>query len=287
VALAAVLATGAATGTPAGCAPARSSASASAVHARYVALGDSFTAGPLVPHESGHPALCLRSDHGYPALVAKKLRVRSFTNVSCAGARTADMAGSEHLGIGTNPPQLDAVHTSTTLVTVGIGGNDIGFSGIALTCLTLGVTDSRGAPCRRVYVHHGTDTLRKRIDATGPRVARLLRRIHARAPHARVVVVGYLRMLPTAVPRCFPRVPVADGDVRYLGGVERALNAMLEERAGAGGATFVSVYAPGHDMCQRHARWVEGVIPTTRSAPIHPNAAGMRATAAAVEDAVG
>lgn len=260
VALAAVLAAG----TPQSCAPAHASAAV-----RYVALGDSFAAGPLIPHYVDSSGLCLRSDHGYPALLAKKLKVRSLRNLSCAGAKVADVP-------------VGAVKKSTTLVTLSIGGNDIGFARIALTCLALGVTDSRGAPCKRVFVRHGTDELRARIDATGPKVARLLKRIHARSPDAQVIVVGYLRMLPTFGPRCFPAVPVADGDVTYLAGVERDLNAMLAARAGANDATYIAEYAPGHDMCEHGHRWVEGILPGHPAAPVHPNRAGMRATADAI-----
>lgn len=258
-----------AAGSPQGCTPPREDTAV-----RYVALGDSFAAGPLIPHHVDGSGLCLRSDHGYPALLAKKLKVRSFRNVSCAGAKAGDVP-------------VDAVKKSTTLVTLSIGGNDIGFSRIALTCLALGVTDPRGAPCKKVFVRPGSDELRERVDATGPKVAKLLRRVHSRAPDARVVLVGYLRMLPSYGHRCFPEVPVADGDVEYLAGIERALNAMLAARAGANGATYVADYAPGHDMCAEKHKWVEGILPSHPAAPVHPNAAGMRATATAIAQVAG
>ena len=71
-------------------------ASASAVPS-YVALGDSYTSGPLIPDQTGNPAGCLRSTHDYPALVAAALGAASFSNVSCAGATTADMTGPQHV----------------------------------------------------------------------------------------------------------------------------------------------------------------------------------------------
>lgn len=265
-----VLAVALASGGAEGCAPARADGAV-----RYVALGDSFAAGPLIPHHVDGSGLCLRSDHGYPALLAKKLKVRSFRNVSCAGAKIGDLTSGDS-------PQLDAVKRKTTLVTVSVGGNDIGFARIALTCLSLGVTDPRGAPCRKAFVQNGTDKLRARIDATAPKITKLLKRIHSRAPRARVVVVGYLRMLPSNGPRCFPELPVADGDVRYLAGVQRKLNAMLAARAGANDATYAVDYAPGHDICADRHKWVEGIFPGRPAAPVHPNAAGMRATANAI-----
>ena len=100
---------------------------------RYAALGDSFTAGPLVPLQGGHPPGCLRSDHNYPHLVAAAAGM-ALADVSCSGARTDHLFGPQAVLGGPNPPQLDAVGPGTGVVTVGIGGNDIGFAEIVTTC---------------------------------------------------------------------------------------------------------------------------------------------------------
>jgi hypothetical protein len=68
------------------------------------------------------------------------------------------------------------------------------------------------------------------------------------------------------------------GDVPFLDGIERTLNAMLADQASQGGADFVDAYqgGNGHDMCAgSSAKWVEGLVPTNLAAPIHPNATGM------------
>ncbi|MCP2343509.1 SGNH/GDSL hydrolase family protein [Actinomadura rupiterrae] len=250
---------------------------------RYVALGDSFTAGPLIPAQRGLPG-CLRSDHDYPSLVAASLKAR-LTDVSCSGAETTHMTHPQVTTLGVNPAQLDSVTSSTDLVTLGIGGNDVGFGKIALTCATASLTAPSGAPCAALY----KKTLDKRIQATAPKVAAVLRRIHAKAPHARVLLVGYLRLLPDAV-GCWPSVPVATGDVPFLNTTERHLNTMLATTAAANGATFVDTYAgsKGHDVCAPPAnRWVEGVLPSHPAAPYHPNQTGMQATATRVLSALG
>src|SRR5688572_13564253 len=56
-------------------------ASPEAPVASYGALGDSYTAGPLIPVQTGQPAGCQRSDHNYPSLVAETLGVAGFTDV--------------------------------------------------------------------------------------------------------------------------------------------------------------------------------------------------------------
>ena len=107
----------------------------------YVALGDSYTAGPLIPDQTGSPAGCLRSTHSYPFLVAAGTGAATFTDVSCQGATTADMTHAQSVPLGTNPPQDNALSASTTLVTLQIGGNDIGFSDIIIHCTTLSLTE--------------------------------------------------------------------------------------------------------------------------------------------------
>ena len=57
----------------------------------YVALGDSYTAGPVIPVQQPDPYGCLRSDHNYPHLVAAALGVGDFKDPSCSGADTGDM----------------------------------------------------------------------------------------------------------------------------------------------------------------------------------------------------
>jgi hypothetical protein len=110
-------------------------------------------------------------------------------------------------------------------------------------------------------------------------VASVLQTIHARAPHALVVVVGYLRILPSTT-GCWPSVPAAAGDVPYLDRVERSLNRMLADEAVRGGALFVDDYrgSTGHDMCSAH-RWVEPILISHAAMPVHPNALGMRVVA--------
>ncbi|MEV0401650.1 SGNH/GDSL hydrolase family protein [Actinoallomurus sp. NPDC050550] len=248
---------------------------ARAAISRYVALGDSFTAGPLIPHRHGSPIACLRSDHNYPSLVARMLEPVAFTDVSCSAATTEDMTRAQSVLFGHNAPQLDAVTRDTSLVTIGIGGNDIGYSRIVLACATLSLTAPHGTPCTRYY----GATLDQRIAATAPKIAALLEAVHARAPRARVLLVGYPRMLP-ARKGCWPNVPTADGDVPFLDAFERHLNTMLAEQARLGGAGFVDAYTSGrrHDMCAAD-RWVEGIFVTNPAAPVHPNAKGMQAVA--------
>ncbi|MFJ9720637.1 SGNH/GDSL hydrolase family protein [Streptomyces sp. NPDC101213] len=250
----------------------------------YVALGDSYTSGPLIPRQVD--AGCARSDHNYPSLVAARYQVASFTDVSCSGAKTDEMGKAQ----GTNGPQLDALKRDTDLVTLQIGGNDMGFGPIIGTCAALSSKDPSGDPCRQYYTSSGVDRLALNILETAPKVARVLRAVHARAPHARVLVVGYPALLPDDGSGCYPSVPFAAKDFPYLRDTGKRLNRMLRLVAWLNRAEFVDAYGPsvGHDMCKAPAdRWVEPLRPTAPAAPAHPNAKGMETTASAVLERLG
>ncbi|MBQ0980542.1 SGNH/GDSL hydrolase family protein [Micromonospora zamorensis] len=259
-------------------------ASAAVPAGRYVALGDSYAAGPLIPTQVD--LNCLRSNRNYPSLVATAASSSSFADVSCSGATTEDIlsGGSGALGIAL-PPQLNAVTSNTSLVTVQIGGNDIGFSGIITDCAEASLSSPLGSPCKNRFTAGGVDQLQARIVAATPKVTAVLQAVRRAAPGARVVVLGYPAILPDSGYGCWPVVPIAYQDVPYLRGVEKSLNAMLASAAGANGATYADVYTPsiGRDTCKSSGtRWVEGLVPQNAAAPFHPNARGEQGMATAV-----
>jgi lysophospholipase L1-like esterase len=241
----------------------------------YVSLGDSYVAGPVIPLQI-KPWGCLKSDHNYAHLAAPALGL-SLRDPSCSGAETGDMTASQGVWPDPNPPQFDALAADTTLVTLGIGGNDIGFSSLAQDCFS---TSPSGSPCRDKYVVNGVDEVSTRIADTAPKVAAVLQEIHTRAPAAKVMVVNYPAILPDSRPGCYPVIPVADGDVDWLRSKEKELNAMLADQAVANGASVVDWYRAsiGHDACQPPViKWVEGPVPLNAAAPVHPNLIGMMA----------
>ncbi|MEU9368566.1 SGNH/GDSL hydrolase family protein [Streptomyces avermitilis] len=250
----------------------------------YVSLGDSYTSGPLIPRQVD--ANCARSDHNYPSLVAAERKAAAFKDVSCSGATTEHMWKAQ----GTNGPQLDSVRRDTDLVTVQIGGNDIGFSSIIGTCAQLSSKDPLGNPCQRYYTSSGVDQLVLNVLDTAPKVARVLRAVHARAPHARVLVVGYPDLLPDDGSSCYPSVPFAAKDFPYLRDTGKRLNLMLRLVAQLNRAEYVDTYGPtrGHDMCKAPVdRWIEPLRPASPAAPAHPNAKGEEVMARAVLERLG
>ncbi|MBJ7348923.1 MAG: SGNH/GDSL hydrolase family protein, partial [Thermoleophilaceae bacterium] len=249
---------------------------ASATSGRYVALGDSFTAGSgVLPVETETPIFCARSLINYPHLAQIELDYDSFADVSCGAAQTKDMLGVQTVfGGAKHQPQFNALTADTRLVTLGIGGNDIGFLPLGLSCLTL---SPFGSPCKHNYVKNGVDEVEQRITATEPKIVATVQGIHERSPLAKVFVVGYQRIVnPTGI-GCWPKLPIAYGDAPWLDGIERHLNAMIKRVAESNGATYVDVYTPsiGHDACKTpNVRWVEPLSFINNYTPLHPNAAG-------------
>lgn len=254
---------------------------AAAQAANYVSLGDSYTAGPFIPNPV-LPLGCLKSDHNYPHLAAPGLGL-SLIDPSCSGATTADMTNPQSIEIdGPNPPQIDAINSETQVVTLTIGGNDIGFSEVAQSCITL---NPFSHPCKDKYDPGGHDILAERIAATAPKVAAVLEDIHTFAPPAKVYVLNYPAIFPSTGSGCWPQLPLGFEDVPYLRSVEQNLNSMLATQAALHGATLVNWYnaSIGHDACKSSStRWVEPLIPSNPAAPLHPNLAGMQGAANAL-----
>ena len=240
----------------------------------YVALGDSYSAGSgVLPLDPNASLLCARSTANYPHVIAGRTGAQ-LTDVTCGGAETKDFTASQYPGVG---PQTDALSAGTKLVTMTIGGNDSNtFIDAILACGSAGVvTLGFGHPCQSLYGSSFDDT----IDSTTyPALVRALGAVRAKAPGARVAILGYPWILPaTADPACFAKMPIASGDVPYLRDLQTHLNSAVRRAAAATGATYVDLSAAseGHDACQAvGTRWIEPVLFGTNFVPVHPNALG-------------
>lgn len=235
---------------------------ANAAGEQYVALGDSYAAGVGIPTTIDQA--CDRSDRNYAHLVAAR-RGSALTDVTCGGATTADV----------NATQLSAVTSGTEVVTLGIGGNDVGFSSIVRSCVV--VPGSNGAGCRNRY-----PDMPDRLAKASNDVGALLATIRSRAPKARIVLVGYPKILPDNESTCATTQPFAPEDLAWARDtVINGLNAMLKSHTGDR-ISYADTQAvtTGHDICQAPAqRWINGiqVQPGSDGRAIHPNHQGQEA----------
>jgi hypothetical protein len=249
--------------------------------ADWVGLGDSYAAGPLIPNQSLSPLGCLRSSRNF-AHIAATNRAMTLADASCSGATTSDMTAPQSTSAGTNAPQFNALSAATKVVSLQIGGNDIGFTEILENCVTY---NPFARPCQDRYGTGANDQINARIAAAAPKVAATIQGIHQRSPAAKVLVVNYAAILPDTGSGCWPQVPFAYADVPYLRGKEKGLNTMLAQQAAANGATYVDDYTAsiGKDACRSAGtRWVEPLVPANAAAPFHPNARGEAGVAVSV-----
>jgi len=249
----------------------------------YVALGDSYSAGPLDGPTTGN-LLCLQSSASYPYDTASYLGA-SLNDVSCSGAASADLTTmSQYPGVS---PQVDALSSSTQLVTLTDGGNDNGlFVSALVDCGVIDIFDvfNIGSPCKALYGNTFTDD----VSSDASTVEQTFAAIKAAAPNAQVYVLGYPDILPSSG-GCYPTMPLTNGDTSYLNNLELDLDAMIQTEAAAAGVHYVSTYSQfvGHGSCATGSKqWINAIIATGGGISVHPNATGEQEMADILESAL-
>ncbi|MDV5146765.1 SGNH/GDSL hydrolase family protein [Streptomyces sp. SBC-4] len=277
----------------------------------WVALGDSYTAGVIqaagdifeIPRDG-----CERTDGSYPQLIDRDLgSLIELTNISCGAATIEDITFEAQNPIGRHvpghsedpeypfppvPPQSEAVRSGTDVITVGAGGNTLGFAEILFKCLELGKgSGGVGTPCKddlAAGIPAKLTKVRKDYDA-------MLATLHQRGPHAKILAIGYPTVIPKDTSKCqyndlHQFASITSGDLAWLRkDVLEPLNKTIEKSADAhSSATFVNLYdtSQGHSVCDA-GKWVEGVYDSDdRPALVHPNARGHRNAADHIASAI-
>ncbi len=242
---------------------------------RYVALGSSMAAGPGIrPGAPGAPFGSGRSARNYAHLVAEQLDL-NLHDVTFSGATTGHVLAERQRRAR---PQIEALDGSEELVTITIGGNDVGYVPLLMAATLPRLARLLPAIGALLDRHARAQAL----DGVGDSLRAVGAAVRERAPRARVVFVDYLTLLP---PDGTPAPPLSAADAE-LG---RHVAARLEEAtAAAAQATGCELVRAGQASRQHHGwsaePWAVGAgwpLPW-RPAPFHPNAAGMRAVAGLV-----
>lgn len=255
-----------------------------------VNLGDSFASGvgatirpgQLIENLSRYEVgtntstnKCLRSSKSAAVLMAAQ-RGYTLRNVACSGAVTNELLVT---GQFNEPAQINAVTPDTSIVTVTIGGNDIGFVGL-VTCVV--ATNCNDASPEVVASRASLTTLAPKIDL-------VLSEITSRAPQAQVRIIGYPQVVRDSMNHgagCFPWL--AASEQRLANDIERTLNGIIKQSALSAGANvqYVDTYnAPVFaldDACSllpdRKINGLMADIPNVVSpATLHPNEIGHEA----------
>lgn len=255
----------------------------SAPGVRYVAMGSSFAAGPGVASSADVPPnRCARSTDNYPHLLARRLRLQ-LTDVSCSGATTDHVLGPWN----ELPPQLDALTSDTGLVTITIGGNNVGYIGTlgSASCrsFTVPPPGAPGGKCPEPPRVSEADWTK--LDVS---LRQIIAEVRRRAPKARLIFVDYLSVLP-AVGRC-AATPMSAEQADAGRAIAKRLAWITRRAATQGGAEILpaSDLSRERDACSAQP-WVSG-FPLPGSAffvPYHPNAQGMAAIVDLLAERIG
>lgn len=294
----------------------------------YVALGDSYAAGfglPLPSTPTGQPVPgCEQTTGDYPHILAGQLGL-TLTDVACSGATTDDFYSPQSESAGGNaPPQLDIFKTiQPDLVTITIGGNDLGFTSIARACAATapaapaahvyGKGDFAFSTCQDYYDSTAADGGKAanpydKLAAVIAKVKAAIAAVQQAAPHAKVAVIAYpaiepdvantpqggcytsLLQTPTATNPYPSALPFTDADVPYLQVLQQKLDAGIGTAAKQLGAAYANIYPSSlsHSACQpENVRWVEPLTPDDGGTNVlHPNLAGTTAMANALNPVV-
>lgn len=220
---------------------------------RYVALGDSYASGVGADGYTSESGACQRSVNAYPALYNANVKPASYRSVACSGATTADVVNS----------QLSALSSSVTLVSVTVGGNDVGFSSIMTTCVLDGESDCIAA------VSAAEAKVRNELPA---KLAAVYGGIRSHAPSARFVVVGY--------PVFYQLGTVCIGlSANSRAKIDEGINLLddvTKTAATQAGGSFADVRGifVGHQLCSYGEKWLHALNYTNLTVSYHPTAAG-------------
>jgi lysophospholipase L1-like esterase len=219
----------------------------------YVALGDSYSSGTGTRSYIDDGTQCLRSTYAYASLTAAA-KGYSLNFRACSGAVVADVTNS----------QLSALNSSTRYVTVSVGGNDAAFADVLTECaLPAWASDCAGAvAAARTFI---SNTLPGRLNT-------LYASIRARAPGAKVVVVGYPKIFMGK--DCNLLTFFSPADQAALNDAVVLINSVTATAASAQGFTFVNPVSrfTGHAVCDS-AEWINGLSNPVRES-YHPNRLG-------------
>lgn len=239
---------------------------------KYVALGDSFASGAgLTPYSD---AACYRSaTQAYPTLLAGTSWKLTF--VACTGATTQSVIDQQL----PKAPVLDA-----KVVTLTVGGNDVGFASVLSDCVDSAVTDGCSAAMK-------TQTATA-LDNLPGKLATTLTAVKTAYPNATIHLTGYPRMFGSFSGQCvvgsniIGNLWINQADGVWLNEVADALNTKLKDAATAAGTSVVfddvAAKFATHGRCDTSTPWVNGVVlksffsATATERSFHPTATGQK-----------
>jgi lysophospholipase L1-like esterase len=249
----------------------------------YIGLGDSYTSGEgAFDYLAGTDTpdnTCHLSVNSYPLLLARDLFGQDGGHsVACSGAVINDVLGSgDYRGQvkhGANIAELQSVQSERLnqiltnyspgyvpqklfvqqyqprVITVSVGGNDIGFGDILQKCVTPRL--SRYFSDQTCYnTYESRQEVLNLVDRTVARWKDLYRQIKIASPGATVYAIGYPSVV-SDTGRCPLNVALGKSELEFAEELIHYLNSSIKEAAVAASVPYVDISQAlaGHRLCE-------------------------------------
>lgn len=249
----------------------------------YLGLGDSYASGQGAfdylagtDTNSNHCHLAARS---YPLLLSGDIFAGQGHSVACSGARIRDLGNLSGNYAGQNDDrrttddheadgsatdilhnfmpgalaqQQFVTHYQPGVMTVQVGGNDIGFADILLRCLSpiAGLQPPKLNPNSCYQSYEDRLELTQTIDRTYGAWVQLYEQLRQTAPDSRIYVIGYPQIL-SANAECGLNVHLTAAEIGFARELIDYLNGVIQQAAAAAGVQYVSIRdaLAGYELC--------------------------------------
>lgn len=236
----------------------------------YSALGDSYASGVgSGTYDPSNPE-CEKSNNAYSQVFNKehKKSIEHFNFLACSGAKTEDVKDK----------QLNTLDKRTDLITLTIGGNDVGFSNIIKSC-AFGSDENCNKVTQNAINVVNTQLVTNYIN--------LIDTIKQKAPNARIVLLGYPKLFDISNNNCNDLLFGKDINKRiYINNGSVALNKVAYRIAKKENISYRNMtrYFTGHEVCSTNREWINNSRVSEISAFYHPNQIGQLTYEKALED---
>jgi lysophospholipase L1-like esterase len=248
---------------------------------KMAALGDSYSSGEgtYSYDANSQGARCHRGPDAWPRKVeAGVAEISQIDHRACTGAKTAQL----FTWYNSNPPQIPRTpDTSVELVTISIGGNDVGFADILRSCYLAG-SSCANVPDSQNFEKSLNRLYRQLVDSVYP----ALRKAY---PNARIAHVGYPQILPAPGTRPVRCGWLSEPEQNAAQKMAAKLNGTIYLATKAGEVDWVDVTnaLAGHELCTADPWMVDLSFGPFNSERGHPDADGQKAIALVVGNALG
>lgn len=239
-------------------------AASAAAAPQYVALGDSYSSGVGTRVFYSEEGGCDRSPDAYGPKIATALGY-TLSFQACSGAKTTEV----------DSKQLGTLSSTTSLVTITIGGNDAGFSEVMLNCALYYFTCGSAISEADSFIKNKLPALLETTYSD----------IRAKATSAKVIVLGYPHLFTTSGETCNVNFLTSSHE-KEINKSADLLDEVIAARAAAHKFTFVDPRNAflNHEICSS-SEWLNGQSdPLSES--YHPNVSGQAEFTSLIEAAL-